>query len=239
MTFSRKTSITVAVALLAVFAGCAGFANDVDEERLGEDADYEWNQSADATYDVQPNEMKAVVRVEDTGEIELWQPGDLGGESPLPISALKFRYPNGTVVGVEAFEVEKTNNALVLDLPAETGTLAYTVQSGSRSVFVPVVGTGSHEVILPPGMRTDVPVFGDVEPGGYEKTQEDNRVHLTWSEAPDRPIYVQYYLQRDLYIFGGAVAVFSVLGAIGLVYFRLKIRRLERRRKDAGLDLEK
>lgn len=239
MTRSGKAGIGVAVALLVLFAGCAGFANDVDEERLGEDADYEWNQSADATYDVQPDEMKAVVRVEDTGEVELWQPGDLGGESPLPVSAIKFRYPNGTVVGVEAFAVEKTNDALILGLPADNGTLAYTVESGSRSAFVPVVGTGSHEVILPPGMRTDVPVFGDVEPGDYKKTRQDNRVHFTWSAAPDRPIYIQYYLQRDLYIFGGAVAVFSVLGAIGLVYFRIKIRRLERQRKEAGLDLEK
>ena len=239
MTFSRKTSITIAVALLAVFAGCAGFGNDVDRERLGEDAEYEWNQSADATYDVQPDEIRAVVRVEDTSEIELWQPGDLGGEEPLPISALKFRYANGTVVGVDAFEVEKTNDALVLDLPADTGTLAYTVESGSRSAFVPVVGTGSHEVILPPGMRTDVPVFGDVEPGEYTQTREDNRVHLVWSEAPDRPVYVQYYLQRDLYIFGGAVAIFAVLGAIGLAYFRLQLRQLERQRQEAGLDMEK
>lgn len=239
MTTSRKARIAIAVCLLALFAGCAGLSDGVDHERLQEDASYEWNQSADATYDVQPDEMQAVVQIENTDEVELWQPGDLGGEKPLPISALKFRYPNGTVVGADAFDVEKTNDALVVSLPADTGTLAYTVESGSRSVFVPVVGTGSHEVILPPGMRTDVPVFGDVDPGGHEKTRQGERVHLTWSEAPDRPIYIQYYLQRDLYIFGGAVAVFSVLGAIGLVYFRLKIRRLERRRKDAGLDLEK
>lgn len=238
MTRSRKASIGIAVALLVLFAGCAGFANDVDRERLAEDADYQWNQSANATYDVHPDEMQAVVRVEDTDEVELWRPGDLGGEEPLPISALKFRYPNGTVVGVDAFEVEKTNNALVLTLPAKTGTLAYTVESGSRSVFVPVVGTGTHEVILPPGMRTDVPVLGDVEPGGYEKAQRDNRVHFTWSEAPDRPVYIQYYLQRDLYIFGGAVAIFAILGTIGLAYFRLQLRRLERQRQEAGLDME-
>lgn len=238
MRFSRKARIALGLCLIAVIAGCAGFGDDPDRERLGEDVEYDWNRSADATYDVQPDEYHAIVTIDGTGEIELWRPGNLGGEEPLPARGVKFRYPNGTVVGLDAFEVERTSDALVLVLPADEGTFAYAAESGSRSVFAPIVGNGTHEVILPPGMRTDVPVLGNVDPGGSRESMQDNRVHVTWTETPDSPIYVQYYLQRDLYIFGGVVALMSVLGAIGFVYFRLQIRRLEERRKDAGLDVE-
>lgn len=238
MTSRRKAGIALALVGLAVLSGCAAFTPDPDLDRLGEDADYTWNQSADATYDVQPDAYHAVIRVENTTEVELWRPGDLGGESPLAASAIKFRYPNGTVVGADAFDVERTRDALIIGLPAKNGTFAYTAESGSRSVFVPVVANGTHEVVLPPGMRADVPVFSGIDPGGYETTQTENRVHVTWQEVPDNPIYVQYYLERDLYIFGGVVAVLALLASFGLVYFRLQIRRLERNRTEAGLDLE-
>lgn len=239
MTSARKARIALALVLLAVLAGCAGFSDGVNQERLAQNATYEWNHSANATYDVQPNEYKAVVDVQNTSEVELWRHGDLGGEDPLPAAAIKFRYPNGTVVSADAFDVKRTDSALVVGLPASNGTFAYTAESGSRSVFVPIIANGSHEVILPPGMRTSFPVFGDVEPANYQKSRQGERVHLTWESAPDTPIYVQYYLERDLYIFGGVVALMAALGTFGLVYFRLQIRRLERRRQDAGLDLEK
>lgn len=239
MTRRRKAAIAVAVCLLAVVAGCSAFTDEPDRDRLGEDVDYEWNGTANATYDVQPNEYHATVRIDGTDEVELWRPGDLGGEEPLPARGIAFRYPNGTVVGLEAFEVERTRDALIVGLPAERGQFAYTVESGSRSVFVPVIGTGSHEVVLPPGMRTDVPILGDVDPGGAERSLEGERVHLRWSDTPDAPIYVQYYLHRDIYIFGGAAAILAVVAALGLVYYRIQIRRLEERREEAGLDLER
>lgn len=239
MTSSRKTGIALGLLALVVLSGCSAFTPEPDQERLGEDATYDWNRSADATYDVQPDEYTAIVGVENTSEITLWRPGDLGGQEPLEVSAMKFRYPNGTVVGASAFEFERTREELIVTLPASEGAFAYTAESGSRSVFVPITGTGTHEVILPPGMRTDVPVFGDVDPAGYEQTRTDTRVHITWTDAPENPIYVQYYLQRDLYIFGGAVAVFAVLGTIGLLYFRVQIKNLERRREEDGLDLER
>lgn len=238
MTTRRKARIALALVLLAVLAGCAGFSDGVNQERLAQDASYDWNHSANATYDVQPAEYQAVIDVNNTSEVELWRHGDLGGEEPLQAAAIKFRYPNGTVVGADAFDVERTDSALVVGFPATNGTFAYTAESGSRSVFVPVVGTGSHEVVLPPGMRTSFPVFGDVEPANYQQTRQGERVHVTWESAPENPIYVQYYLERDLYIFGGVVALMAALGVFGIVYFRFQIRRLERRRQDAGLDLE-
>lgn len=239
MTTARKARIALALVLLAGLAGCSAFTPDPDMERLGEDASYDWDQGADVTYDVQPNEYHAVIEIRNTSEVELWRPGDLGGQEPLNAAAIKFRYPNGTVVGVQAFEVDRTRENLVIGLPADNGTFAYTAESGSRSVFAPIVETGTHEVILPPGMRTGVPVLSGIDPSGYETSQRGERVHVTWTETPDRPIYIQYYLERDLYIFSGVVALMTVLGAFGLVYFRVQIRALERRRKDAGLDLEK
>ncbi|WP_197425559.1 DUF5803 family protein, partial [Halobacterium sp. CBA1126] len=161
-----------------------------------------------------------------------------GGRNPVPISAVQFRYENGTVVGADAIDVSTRDQRTVIDLPAADGTFAYTGAASSRSVTAPLDFEGSHEVVLPPGMRVSFPLFGDVSPGGYEKSVEDDRVHLRWDSLSSATVSVEYYFERDLLIFGGVVGVLAVVAVGGVVYYRLRIRRLERERERSGLDYE-
>ncbi|MEF8908480.1 MAG: DUF5803 family protein, partial [Haloarculaceae archaeon] len=49
---------------------------------------------------------------------------------------------------------------------------------------------------------------------------------------------VRYYLQRDLWIFGGIAVVSVTLGIGGLVYYLRQIRQLEEKREELGLDVD-
>jgi uncharacterized protein HemX len=49
---------------------------------------------------------------------------------------------------------------------------------------------------------------------------------------------VRYYLQRDLYLFGGLLALMLVVGAGGAGYYYLQIRETVRRREEVGLDVD-
>jgi uncharacterized protein HemX len=48
---------------------------------------------------------------------------------------------------------------------------------------------------------------------------------------------VSYYLARDLWIFGGVLALFLLVGIGGVAYYLLQIRQLERQREETGLDM--
>ena len=61
---------------------------------------------------------------------------------------------------------------------------------------------------------------------------------LSWDEVRGDRIVVRYYLVRDLYLFGGLTAIGAVLGAVGLSYFWLQLRTIQRRREEVGLDVE-
>jgi len=62
-------------------------------------------------------------------------------------------------------------------------------------------------------------------------------MHIRW-ENPDRNVFVRYYLQRDILIFGGLVAVLGAVMVGGLIYYLRQIRELENKRKEMGLDVE-
>lgn len=235
----RKLKVAVAVAVLAVTAGCLGGGPTPSNQDLQEDADYDWDTDANVTVVVDGETYRTVADVTETEKIRLAQTSGFGGRNPLFISAVQFRYPNGTVVGADEIDVSSHNQRTVVELPAENGTFAYTANAGSRSATIPLDFEGSHEVVLPAGMRVSFPLFGNVDPGGYEKTVEDNRVHLRWDSLSSATIDVEYYLERDLMLFGGIIAVLTALAIGGVVYYRLRIRRLEREREQAGLDYEK
>lgn len=238
-----RRKLAVGVLLLAVLAGCAGTGLGgtpaPSDEQLEENATYDWDRDADVTVNVTGEQYQTVADVNGTDRVRLASTSGFGGRNPLPISAVQFRYENGTVAGADAIDVSTQNQRTVVDLPAENGTFAYTAPAGSRSVNAPLDFEGSHEVVLPPGMRVSFPVFGDVSPGGYEKSVEDNRVHLRWDSLSGATVSAEYYLQRDLQIFGAVLGVLGVLTVGGVVYYRLRIRRLEREREQAGLDYEK
>jgi predicted small lipoprotein YifL len=235
----RRTLALLALATLAALAGCAGFGGGLDEERLAQNASYDWDTTADVTVTVEGDEYQAVYEVEDGTEVEAFRRETLGGRTPVEVAAVQFRYPNGTVVNASAIEVEEADSRVVIRPPAEKGKLAYSAPADAGWFGLPVTVAGSYEVVLPPGRRVGNPVFGDVSPGDYEvSTDDQDRVHLRWSSLEDGSIAVRSYLQRDLYLFGGLLALLALVSVGGVVYYRIQIRRLERRREEAGLDVD-
>jgi hypothetical protein len=51
-------------------------------------------------------------------------------------------------------------------------------------------------------------------------------------------VAVRYYLQRDLYIFGGAAAGLFAAGVVGTLYYRRQIEELRKRREEMGIDVD-
>mgnify|MGYP006274847887 CR=1 FL=1 len=235
----RKLWVAIAVAALAVTAGCLGGGGGPTDQQLAENATYEWERGTDVRVNVTGGQYAVVAAVDNQSDVRLASSDGFGGRNPLPISAVQFRYPNGTTVDAEDIDVSTANSRTVVTFPAANGTFAYTASAGGRQVTVPVGFEGSHELVLPAGMRVSFPVFGVVEPAGFQKTVEDNRVHVRWESLDGGSISAKYYLERDLLLFGGTTGVLSLVALLGVVYYRLRIRRLEDEREDAGLDLER
>ncbi|MFC3478954.1 DUF5803 family protein [Halobacterium litoreum] len=235
----RKLLVAVAVAALAVSAGCLGAGGGgPSQQQLEQNATYDWQKDTDVAIDVGGGEYRVVATVDNQSEVRLARNTGFGGRNALSISAVQFRYENGTQVGADAIDVSTRNSRTIVTFPASNGTFAYSANAGGRSVTVPVGFEGSHELVLPSGMRVSVPVFGVVEPSGWQKTVEDNRVHVRWESLDGGTIDAKYYLQRDLLLFGGITGALTVVALLGVVYYRLQIRRLEDEREQAGLDVE-
>jgi hypothetical protein len=240
MSRKRLVLATLALASLAVLAGCTSpFGGGVDQEALNENATYEWNDSADVYVNVTGGQFKAVYDVSsfEGTEFEMWRPG-IESRNPLPVSALKYRYPNGTIVTAEDLTVDRRNGATVVELPQSNGKVAFTARTGQKSLVLPAYLEGSYHVVLPENMRVGFPLFGQVSPGATDRSLDEStgRVHLRWDEVT-RTINLQWYLARDIWLFGGLVAVLGVAGAVGVSYYVYQIRQLRRKREDLGLDM--
>jgi len=233
------------VGLLAL-AGCLSPVSDAD---LAENATYDWESDANASYRLYAGNYTAVIDIQDRESLELSLPDGLGSRQPIPISALQFRYPNGTVIDGAGIErrngsISRNRDRVLVTLPADAppgggGKLAFTADSTPKRFTLPVFVEGSYEVVLPPDRRVEVPVFGSVSPGGYATERIDGQTHIAWDEVTGRSVIVQFYLQRDLYIFGGIAAALVVIGLAGLAYYRRKIEALRKQREELGLDVEK
>lgn len=232
----RRLLAVIALGTLVVLAGCGGTA--VNDRALNESASYDWDTSTAVSVTDDGSEYRAVYTLDNESELELSLHDELLGRQPLTISAVKFRYSNGTVVNASALEVEQRAKFTLISFPASEGQFAYTSPAGARTLTAPVLTDRSHEVVLPPKMRISLPVFGGANPGGYETEIRDDRVHLTWSSIESERITVDYYRERDILLFGGIVGVMALVAGFGVVYYRAKIRQLEEERTKAGLDVE-
>lgn len=240
MTRKRLALGVLAIAVLAVTAGCTGpFGGGVSDERLDENATYEWNASADVYVNVTGAEFHAVYDVSDFEgtEFEIWQPG-IDGRNPRPVSAVRYRYPNGTVVTGSDLTVETRGGATVVTLPGSDGKLAFTAPAGSKRLTLPSYLEGSYHVVLPENTRAGFPLFGRIAPGADTSRvdADSNRVHLEWTDL-SRTLNVQWYLERDLWLFGGLVAILGVIALVVVAYHVYQIRRLEQERQELGLDM--
>jgi len=245
---NRRLGLAVGlVALLAVSAGCLGYitgGGEISDERLDREPTepYDWETDRDARLTLHTaSEVQAVYRVNASQQLRLYTPAGLGREEPLEVSALRFRYAdNGTVItGTEirerGGEIDQTTDEVDLTVPDAEGQLALSAPVTPRRLTLPVYVDGSYEVVLPPDYRMDFFLFSNAVPRGAETEIVDNRVHVRWDEVTGETILVQYYLERDLYVFGGAVVLLSAIAAGGLYYYRRQIDRLHDVRVQMGL----
>ena len=158
----------------------------------------------------------------------------------------RSRYPNGTVItGSELADrgaVERTRDVVRIDFPGEGDVegdrIAFTAGSTPKRFVLPTYVKGSYEVVLPPNRRVEVFPFGKVNPGGYTVESDGDQRIIRWESVETDSISVQFYLQRDLYIFGGAAVVLAIVGAGGLFYYKRRIEALRRQREELGLDVD-
>lgn len=236
---NRRRLALGGLVVVLVLSGCAG-STQVSEEDLSGDAEYDWETSETVAVEVSDASYRTVVNLTNASTLEVFQRDALGGDGAVRISALQFRYPNGTVVNASEGNLSATLEAerTQISLPAEAGKVGYTAERVGNEFALPVFAEGSYSVRLPPSTRVGVPILSHADPGGYETSVANDRMTLQWDSLSDGGISVRYYLQRDLWIFGGIAVVSVTLGVGGLVYYLRQIRDLEEKREELGLDVD-
>jgi len=243
----RRILALLAVLALVGLAGCTGLfgPEEVDSEQLNENASYDWDDEANASLTLNRTSYRAVYDIPDNSTFTIYNRDDLGREESVPVSALRFRYDNGTVISPanSSLTADRTGRSTIIRLPNNSsGQVAYSAPRQGKSFSTPTYASGyNYSVTLPPGRRVGIPLLSQVTPGGYETETNaaTNRMTVTWAEPVDaRAIRVRFYLERDLYIFGGLAAIAVVVGGVGTVYYWRQLQAVRRRRQEAGIDLE-
>ncbi|MFC3957406.1 DUF5803 family protein [Halovivax cerinus] len=232
----RLVLALLVVAVLVVTAGCAAMSNDIPDEQLDEDAEYDDLRERDATVaiDLEAGGMlsdgsfRAVYTVNGTDELELYRTG-LYSDSPVSVHGVRFWYPNDTVVTGSELDVERGDSRTRIGLPADNGTLAVSGPAGKKTFALPAVREGSYNVTLPEGHRSSSFVLGSVEPGAYDRRVLGETESLYW-ESVDSSISVRYYHERDRTLFYGLVVLVLGAGGVAAAVTYRRIKRLERRR---------
>ncbi|XGI83743.1 DUF5803 family protein [Halorutilales archaeon Cl-col2-1] len=225
----RRGVVLAAVVALVVISGCMGSPGE-------ESAEYDWEtpDGVDVYYDLNSNNYTAVIDVSNVeGEtLELSQEDSFGGRIPVRATTVRFRYPNSTVINAS---VETESEKAVVDLPSNTGKLAYTspMRSNSFAREVPVPIDGDVVVVLPEGKDARNRILGGISPSGYEVVSE-SPLTLRWDvkgleegDTVDISFYDRGNSRLLLYLVGGLIA-----GAVGvLIYFRQRLIDLREKRK--------
>ena len=188
MTRRQLLSLLGLVALVLT-SGCAGFfgSQPISDDQLDEEppAPYVWDNDVNAHITITENaRFQAVYRMDRT-RMELFRRDGLGGRNAIPVSAVRYRYPNGTVIA-----------------------------------------------------GTEFVARGNINPRGHEVTVDGDRRIIRWDSVATESVSVQFYLQRDLLIFGGAAVGLTIVGAAGALYYKRRIDELRRRREELGLDVD-
>jgi len=253
----RFVLAALAVVLLAASAGCLGYVTgggDVSNETLdAEPAEpYDWDSDRDAYIEIRTDAtFTAVYNVSSEEELRFYRETGYGTEEPLDLEAFRYQYPDGTVVNGSEFrarggEIEQTTDEIWVRFPEDaraadgnaTGKVAIQGPNTPKRFILPVYVDGSYEVVLPPDRQATFPVFGNVAPRGGEVVSEGNRQHVRWDEVTGGTILVQFYLERDLYVFAVVVVVATGIGLGGALYYKRRLDELREERREMGLDVE-
>ncbi|UPM41794.1 DUF5803 family protein [Halocatena salina] len=238
----------VSLVVLSMGAGCMGMTSPDLGFGLGvgdqdqTNTTYDWNTSTNATLTLQSDKYQSVYEL-GNDKLELYTHGPVGSERALDVRAVKYRYPNETVVTTDHSDlsVDKSNSRTVIQAPSDDGQIAFVTDKRPKSVTTPVFlesDDPSYEIVLPPNMDIDVPILGTASPGGYETNTEDGRVHIVWDAVSGSSVSVQYYLVRDLYIFGAVLGIGLLGGLAGVGYYLLQIRQLKQLRQRIEVDAD-
>jgi len=236
---THKALHTLALVTLVATAGCTGLFGGVSQAQLCQDHDYEWNTSADVTYNVTTGgEYHVTMELSNTSELELFETDGLGNDQALEIRAVQFRAEDGTVYDCENIDVDSGRRRTTVALPTDDGTLAFTGSSTPKRFTTRTYVNGSHEVILPPDREVGNPLFGNVQPAASEVDRSGDRLRIRWDDVDGDSLLVQYYLERDLTLFFGLAVIATLAAAGGLLYYYRLVRGLKETREEAGLDVD-
>lgn len=248
---SRQARIALGLAVLLALSGCLGAIRGpqaMDDEALDQEPAEPYNFDADVDAHITVTSdatFRAVYRVGDREELELFRRDGLGGRNALSVRAVRFQYANGTVITGSEFderggEITETREEVKIVLPADAtgGKLAFTADSTPKRFAIPAFLEGSYHLVLPPDRSIDFFLFSNVHPRGYETRTVDGQTHIEWENVESDSVLVRFYHERDLTLFGGGVLVLGTIAVVGLNYYRRKIEELERQRKEMGLDVE-
>ncbi len=259
---NRRLLAAIALAVFLGLAGCTTIiGSDVgDPEALSEEAEYEYDTGNDAYIVIDRNSYTAVYNVSakvtgEEGTIQLWRTNRLTVEQPLELSALQFRHTNGTTVkyvdgeAVREYEngtqeptdslaVDSTRRRTIVELPAEEGQLAFTTPKTGKRVAIYAPVHGSYEVALPTNTDAAIPLLSQVRPSNDDRREVGDRVHLQWESVETSVLVIRWYLDRDLWLFGGLTVIAGIVGVVGAVYYYRQIKRAEKRREEEGFDVE-
>lgn len=225
----RRLLAVIAVVGLAITAGCLG-PGAVEEAALKEPASYDWNTSHEATITIDNGSYQAVLSLQNQRNVSLFGPGGFGGEAALPVSAVQYRYPNGTVLNASSLTVKEQDERTVIEAPTDEGQIAYTGAIRSSTLFLSVAVNGTHAVRLPAGTDVRAPIVGQANPRNYDVASDSDRLTLVWENPDTEVISVDYYSERNLYIFAGLLAIGAAIAGGGVLYFRRQLTELATKR---------
>jgi hypothetical protein len=243
----RRHLALLAVLALVGLSGCTGLfgSESVDPKQLNANASYDWDTETNVTIRLNRTSYTAIHSVEDNATLTIYNRDGLGRDQDIPISALRFQYPNGTVISPATAELSanRTGQETIIRLPENvTGQVAYTAPRNGKSFSMPVFRSGqTYSVILPASARIGIPLLSQATPGGYSTAVDEttNRMTVQWTESVTAPMLrVRYYLERDLLLFGGLAAIATIIGVGGTLYYWRQLQEVKRRRKEAGIDIE-
>lgn len=240
----RLILASIAVALLIGLAGCAAIFGGISDEELDREQDYEdlKDREADVAVDIGESgiitdgQFRAVYDLNGTEELTLYR-STFYTDHALDIHSVRYWYPNGTEVTGSDLYVDQGRSSTEVRVPDGNGTLAFTASAGSHTFQLPAYVDGSYEVTTPPGYRTSNFLFGNVNPGGYERELVDDQERLTWDHV-DSTISLRYYNERNIPLFLGLVGIVLLVGGAGIGYYYREVNRLQEQREEMGLDVD-
>ena len=265
---TRRVLAAVAVVALLSLSGCTTFFGDeaATSEDLSAEATYEFDTDRGGYVVVNDDNYTAVYDLANrTGEtIDLYTTDSLSVEQPLSIRGLRYRYaaetrfpdgtmlryadanatnatrvyPNGTTESVAALQVSTTRKRTRVTIPDEPGKLAFTAPKEGKELALRPPVNGSFELVLPPGTDARLPILSQVRPSNDGRNVEEGRVHLTWQALDTSVLVVRWYLDRDLWLFGGLALVGLIVGLLGVGYYYIQVQRAKKRRQEEGIDVD-